>query len=1061
MRLKSMVLSFALLSMGAALADEPVKYWFCGASGNSNISDANCLFEDSGAAAAAFVDGNWLCATAPSVEASKRTAWVPEHVNDRVGTAKWGGSIIFDRTTSAYGLFLQTGGRQWSLNKQLTVGAGGMLGNTGWNPLIFGGAGGLHLACSQTWEHANELDLEVPITAEPGTVWTFRGRSTSYRFVRFSFARQDFADIDVVVTGNSVIGLGHRTDAGGDGVLYAKSLTLSGAAAGFYLSARTDDDNKHPPRDAVIDARYSTDITLRDGVDLSQANYFDGAVLDPAVSFKIAGTGARLGQNAVYSVKDGGTFTIDIASGSTFTLDSLPTSGKLKITGGGRFLAGSADVVAGWDEVCDLTEFTGMRGGTLTFSEQSLVFDSFAQYDGIDVTFIDCAVRIKNVAGYSGQIKLTSNRAFHGQSYGQYKCTLALPPTAEWGADFAVEVGTRSMLYLPDVADEGISQKVTGPYTIGCLGWTKMTPGEHEFKSGDYACIIGDGFDGDSSIKLTGGTLYFPVNCVVAAPVTQLVATAGNNKYSTVGAGVRATVEFRGPFYSNTNASGLIISNNVSAYQPTDRVYVYEQGRVLFTGGGYMTASMRQLGGELEFAGGTWSCPYSNTPEMSIENYATYTRFTHNVTFTFGPGHYKGSTVGSREKGLKHACSAIYGRGMIVEKGSKLTIGQWRNIELGGGYTASSALLWAKGGEIKIEGPGGKFALSGTAPASLKNTSADRCAALILRATEGGAIELERILNAYPVTHAAPALETDNYANGQTACPGLHIELDGGTLSYGANFGVPDIPAHASLCRPFLFAQGLNLYDNNTYAPDYDHTAEIRFAVGTNGGALDLSRVTAYTTISNTVADTVCTGASSSIFSSTNYPNLGPRWFIDGPFALKGNGGQTFVINDSQDNAAFTNVTVDGIVVKVASDSDKVYDEIGFGEKPGAFVVEAKDGSAYRHVQYAKATVPAAGAFDASLLTDAVTIGLLLLEDGATVHAAGAGATLPQIGSAQLPNALGYFALPDSGSVAFAASQVEGRPTSWTRVEGSARRSPVVSATRLELLPRGTMFFLR
>lgn len=189
---------------------DPEKYWFVGAAGSVKISEANCLFEDAAKPAAAFEDGNWLCAAAPSVAESSRKPYVPAHINAAVGTYSWGGTISFDRDTSVYGLFLQSGGRSWTLYRKLTVGAGGMDGNTSWAPLVFSGSGDqgiLHIAGTQTWKHNNMLDFLAPVTTDDDTVWTFNGTSSTYRFIRFA-KPCTLAQTDVVVSGYSVIGVG-------------------------------------------------------------------------------------------------------------------------------------------------------------------------------------------------------------------------------------------------------------------------------------------------------------------------------------------------------------------------------------------------------------------------------------------------------------------------------------------------------------------------------------------------------------------------------------------------------------------------------------------------------------------------------------------------------------------------------------------------------------------------------------------------------------------------------------------------------------------------------------
>lgn len=1068
-RVRSLLAAAAVATLcGAVGAAEPEQYWFCKCANTEKVSEKNFLLgADPSATARCFVDGNIFCVGVPA----QTSPDVPAHVVDATLASGWGGSLSFDTPVSAYGIYTRCGSRFWTFdaNCPLTIGAGGWNGTSGWMCMNFAGDGGIVLDGTQTWNSPNEYNFSTPVSATPGTVWTLAGKSPTYRYICFTKANC-LADVDVVVSGQYVVGFRGSAAA----ALRARSLTVSGPSAGFYLNAivlSANDTSQATivPFNKVVDARFSTNIILTAGANLSKANFFDGAILDPEVSFSVTGTGASIGGQCEYSVKDAGTFTVEVASGATLTLDSLPTSGKLKVTGTGKLVVcpPTEFTQATLFDKLDLTEFTGTEQVSCRNMGSSLDFASLADFSSCrELVFADANVRIRDLSGFKGKITLTSEVTFYSQSYGLYKTLLALPPTSEWEPELRVDVGTRSMLYLPDATDTGISSKVTGPYTIGCRGWTTEPAGTTTVNAGEVIYVIGDGFGTDTEFWFKGGKVIFPVSVTCGSTLRR---DTNQSESGTIGAGIRATATLTGKFGNGTNKSPLTISNDVSAVQSSG-AWFYEQGTVRFANpkGATIQEPVNIYGGRVVFdGGGSWTYHWSNNPRLSVNQFATSIVLTNGTSLTFLEGYAANSWKGSRESGFQWSVSAIYQQGIYVYPGSTLTFGAYRDIELGGTWTASSCLLWARGGTVRILGPGGKFALFGTSAQNLKNTNADRCGALILRATDGGVIENERVLIAYPVTHENAGLEVDDYYNhGYTARPGLHVELDNGTLRYGENFGWPK-DVNTGLCRPFLFAQGVNLYQSQTatnlsYTADYDHTAEVRFRVGPGGGTLDLSPVTAYTTISNTVQHTLTpiAGSGNTTLTGTGFPNLGPRWIVNGPFTVKGNGEQTFVINDWDDNAAFTNVVVDGIRVKVASDAAKAYHTIGFGANPGSWTVERLDGSGPTAVSFAKAHVAGNATFEASAFNAATTIDALEFDDEAILAASSRLTDLPVIGAATLPATLKYWADSRRTELGFAAGSVSGAPV-WAPAAGSKHRGVAVSPTGVYLYLQGTLLLFR
>lgn len=1052
---------------GVADAAEPVQYWFCKCAKSEKVSEANFLMgADPSAAATVFVDGNILCAAAPAQTSSD----VPAHVVKAVQDNGWGGTIKFDKPLSAYGVYTRYGSRTWDMygGSPLTIGEGGWNGTSGWMCLHLVGDGGIVLKGTQTWNSPNEYDFSTPVSATSGTVWTLNGMSSVYRYLFFTKSNS-LADVDVIVSGQFVIGLGEST-----GALRARSLTLSGPSAGFFLNSivlSKDDASQATtiPYNKVVDARFSTNVILTADANLSKANFFDGAILDPAVRFTVTGSGASIGEQANYSIKDEGEFSIDVASGATLTMNSLPALGRLKITGTGRLVVClPSDVTSEiLSDKLDMADFTGVLELSCRWSTSSLDLASLADYkDCSEIVFADASVRVRDLAGFKGKITLRSDVGFYSQSYGQYKTSVALPPTSEWEPEMRVSVGTRSMLYLPDASDAGVASRVTGPYTVGCRGWTDEPAGTTTVGAGQVLHVIGDGFGANTEFHFKGGAVFFPVSVTCGSTIRRDTA---QTESGIIGAGIRATATLMGKFGNGTHIGSLTFSNAVNVVDAGDSWFC-EQGTLRFANptGGVIQETINVFGGRVVFdGGGSWTFHWSNSPVLNIANCATSLVITNGTSLTFMEGYAANSSKGSRETGIQWSVNGRYQQGIHVYPNSTLTFGAYRNVQLGGSWWASACLLWARGGTVRILGPGGRFSLWGTSAKDLKNTTADRCGALILRATDGGVIENERVLISSPVSHADPSIEVDDYRNcGFTVRPGLHVELDNGTLRYGENFGrAKDV--NEGLCRPFLFAQGVNLYQTTTdaaksYTADYDHTAEVRFRIGPGGGTLDLSPVTAYATLSNTVqhALTPVAGSGNTTLTGKDFSNLGPRWIVDGPFIVKGNGEQTFVINDWDGDAAFTNVVADGVRVKVASDMAKTYHTIGFGAKPGSWTVERLDGSAPTAVSFAQAHVAESAIFDASAFNAAVTISKLDFDDDAVLEASSRSTDLPVIGTAALPSALKYWSELGRTEVGFTAGSVNGSPT-WSAVAGSRRRNVIVRETGVYLFMCGTLLIVR
>lgn len=764
------------------------------------------------------------------------------------------------------------------------------------------------------------------------------------------------------------------------------ALTIDGTKSRIVLDA-----TKHAK---TLNADYAKEIHLRNGASLGSAQGFNEVELD--LDALVIDSGAStLGEGATYWVKDGGEQTVEVKAGAALTLISLPTSGTLVLTGEGDVLIG----------VSDPTVLpTGLRTDGFDGTVKATVVNAsrrFATLDGAwfnDLTLTDSEVGIDDLAGYSGVI--TANGA----------TCLVLSPTETWPAAFALTLADTAQLILP----EGYSvdeTKILGTknYSAVGKGYDKVAE-DVTIGAGEEYVVAFDGFTADTKITLNGGTITFPVPATIASDIDVTATSSIGAKLRVVG-----TVSGSVAVDARLNADSAVkrLSSDVS-------VGGWAAGRVVFSGGGAVaaTASLVDNGGELEFQGGTWTFTGALGVEQKSGDYnGIGIYWTKGAKADFGPND------ANARSGLYTGSNGYYPVTLAITEGSVVRFDKYRMLRLGNGNWRHMTDLIVDNATLKLESNDGQFGLSEVAYKDNRTPMGT----IIVR--NGGVIETDRVLDSIPVNHGLDG----NPFVGRNFVAGLHLTLDGGTYRLGSLFGADADAWHSKECCNHLFA--MTPSGNKSTEADLHHTAEIEVTIGANGGTFDLSQAN--------VKDHSFTNA---ILHATigDYPCLGPRWIVNGPLTVKGNGSQEFVLNGLT-QGQLKNVTADGAVVKVVGDFGESYDAVTLGAAGGGVKVEDESDAA-QTLAIAKLTVAAGGAFDAANFDGAVTtVGELEFGENAALCASNANGAVPQlasIGSVTLASAMGYSAahgLQGKVNVLSADSILPagGEGVTWTKASGS------------------------
>ena len=1016
--LKAALMAFAFV--GASFAD-PVNYWWIG-SGNYPTNDKFVLDD---ATDVNWEDGNILCAVnnvsymTPDIQASGKTS----------GNSGDFAAIAGD-PFKAYGIYHCTGLRYLTFNRPLELGAGGFTqGTSMWDWSAFSGSGGVKLTASQTWTLKTGVDWGEwqAMTAEPGTVVTVvptanksTGNST---FVWFRCTATDLSNAEMIVRSRRVA----LVKAGAK--IKAKKLSLEVQGTSNVTESRLYVLDTMEP---VIDGSFAREIVFNNGINPELWGCsFSGSYLVPGVRFEnvvygvdkmTVGEGTvTFGDGYSYSIKDGGTQLVEVKEDATVIFKTLPTSGRIKVTG-----AGTVSVPTGPDDVDYDENFTGQ----IAFTDVRLVFADVSDFSG---TFI--------LAGSSA---------------------VAMPATADWPANFKVQLNDTAKLYLP--AGSSVDEsKILGTknYSATAVGYAAEPPGTLTVNAGETCSVVGDGLTAATAIVLNGGTLEFPRTATVASPVTVSAA-------STITAVLDATGTFTGAFAVNAK---LTVNNGVSATATSRDATNWPVGLVVFAGDGEVTAGGVDVnGGAAEFRGSVWN--FAVETDFSVTGVGILAKISEGAQVSLAAGN---STEKGR-LGLWNGNAARYPGTFLVCGGSVLTVGAYRKITLGNQSWQGQGYLTVDNATVKVLG-GGEFDNGGNANDNLKNTNEDRCPMAVITVRNGGKLITDRVLCHTTATHQ---LDNSSFYDSSYE-DGVRLVLDGGTYALGPNFGYFKADGVTPVDFPNqhpnqLFSQVgiMNVSDSVKLT----FTSEITVRIGANGGTFDLSGArTGNNVFSNTVLGvhiplSAVQKAKPGFAGMDDNPCLGPRWTINGLLNVKGRGGQELVLNGINPSA-LSQIGADGAIVRV-TDTNGVtsvaLDGVTLGAAGAGVFVETLDGE-QRDISVATLTVAENGVYDATAFNiGSVTVGDVVFGAnaalGATAGTAGAAVTLPISGTATLADSM-RFAIGrgvKGGAILSAGGGIlpaDGEGVTWTPAEGFRKGGVSVSGTDVVFEPSGLSIIVR
>ena len=836
---------------------------------------------------------------------------------------------------------------------------------------------GIHLTASQKWYDKGGVEVRCPVTTEPNIVWRLGTASQVYYFI----VSNDLSAADMVLEDSARIQF--QTEAAWLG---AKSLTLAGDATVLF-------DTTIRPK--VFDRSYARRLGFSTTHAVSSPIWND-------VVFDIDGidvTGGSLTFSDAYSIKDGVELPLDIATGATVTMTTLPTVGTFRISGDGTL-----NVTAAQMKQLVFEDFTGkliLTGGSLSYLQLP---------DG-------CTPSSYELSG---------------------SAILALPATADWPAGMTVTTAGSSILYLP--AGSSVDEsKILGTknYAATMHGIVPEPGGTVTVGAGETLEIAGDGYGPDTTIVLAGGALHFPIAATVASPIS---VTAASSISVEPLHEVRLTgvVTVDGALAVATTAAGSSVAN---------------MGLLVFAGGGSATANITCSYGQMEFRGGIWS--FAAGMQVLGTTQCRSVAFTKGVKATFAAGYDDIDKVG--RNGLHVGSGSSYPSTLKIADGAEVTLNDFRMLRIGEDSWANASTLIVDGAILKVLGYNGEFDSSGLDTAHLTNTGSDRCSRVKIFVQNGGVIETDRVLSSPPITHQV---------DGGTELEGLHLTLDGGTYRLGSQFGARNYYPHQHPNQ--LFGGAPAVIVGQSYS--MTNTCEIEVTIGAQGATFDLSQTRPEcTSFTNTVANLPLGGANKAYFPSGFYPNLGPRWIVNGALNVKGNGNQEFVIN-GLDPAVVKKIGADGVQVKIVGDNAATLDEMTLGAAGAGLSVETEAGVP-KDVSVSTLTVAENGVYDATAFNiGSVTIGDVVFGAdavlAATVGTTGTAVTLPISGTVTLADSM-YYAIGKGvkgGAILSADGGIlpaDGEGVTWTQAEGFRKGGISVSGTDVIYEPSGLSVILR
>jgi hypothetical protein len=347
-------------------------------------------------------------------------------------------------------------------------------------------------------------------------------------------------------------------------------------------------------------------------------------------------------------------------------------------------------------------------------------------------------------------------------------------------------------------------------------------------------------------------------------------------------------------------------------------------------------------------------------------------------------------------------------------------------LRLGDQSWKNRTALVVDGATLAVKGSEGAFDISCN---TVKNSADDRCAIVHVTVKNGGVIETDRVFSTPPITHKLDDAE------------GLHITLDGGTYRLGSEFGVIKEETSNPRQHPNQLFGGARARNDNTNV-DLDYTAEVEMTIGEKGGVFDLSAAQA-STLTNTVAgrpvDVI--GDIVKNFENGFYPTRGPRWIVNGPLTVKGNGDQSFVIN-GLDASVLDKIGADGAVTTVISDNDANISSLTLGKR-GGWRVKTEDGE-FKNLTVESVDVIAGGTYDAGAFNVAkTTFGNVTFGDKAILSVSRVNGTplkVPVSGTVTLANNM-YYRSKGTAEALMAVNGIlplNGKGVTWTPVAGSS-----------------------
>ena len=1005
MRMKAFLL--ACLGTSVVCAD-PINYYF---TANTNGAARAYCISSPGAfrinedpnTGVDWVDGNWLCVLMGG--GGREPSWLSPVITDP-------GSMAVDIAVKPYGVNYASGGRTWSGAGSMEIGAGGFTAPRAWdNTLHLAFTGGVHLTADQMWDTNTGFDFNLPVSTENGITWTMKYDNTAALGI-FEFQKaNDLSGCDIVLTNRAKLALSTAV-----ATVKAKSLTISGANT--YVQF---DSSKHA---LTFGPDYAERLILADGASLKSSQTFEGVTLDFDSITVLRGT-SSIGDCDAYYIANGGTQPVVVQSGATLHLISGPASGRLVISGGGRVLTDGA-----WPQA----DFSGFSG-VIELAKDNLHLASLPTGISGTIALSGTAMQIDDMSSFTGNLEVSDGS------------TLILPATGTWGTGATVTTIGDAKVYLPaGVPVDSARFLGTANYAAAIRGLVTEPAGTITVGAGETLLVGGDGFTADTSIALEGGMIYFLCPATIASPLSVTAA-------SQIGSALCVTGTVSGAV---TIAAKLTISNDYrTAAQPSPGVYVWRQGRVRFTGQGSVSTSPAEvvlLSGEVELNGAQASWNFLGNANLTITSYGRRILLTEGARLSLNDGTFS--------TGFKMGTAASVPCILEIASGSTFDVGRYRSFDFGGGYWRSHATVLINGGTLRIRTPDGRFDPDTWARSQLKNDSADRCAMSEIKVVNGGVLETDRVLAVMPVTHT---LDVSDH-NGEPFESGVFLTLDGGTYKLGSGFGLDPSYQYPTMTANYLFAGLEGKIASYTSTVSFEHTADIKVTVGANGGTFDFSDAKANcSSFTNTV-----TGKHFNFSTSGDeIPCRGPRWELNGPLTIKGNGAQEFVMNTFADGV-LTNAVADGIVavaVNTNATATASIERLGLGAAGGGLKVTDATG-AVKPLSIGLIDVLPGGVYCAGTFDSSTTIGDMAFGAGSTLAVAASGdgvAALPVSGTATLASEMNYYA-PRGVAEAVALSAQGGivtTGTTWTNASGSARRSVKVSATDVRFAAVGIVLRIR